>query len=234
MTRVYSDDDSNVESTPGLNEAGCRHFFGSGATLSTKGQYCICKPEAYAVLSNTYCRKNIAEIALCQFLWLRIGFHYFRLPDWRNDRWYQGQSKLSSQCGNIRFRKNIIYFSLVYKSFLDRLRVLGPVSVNQIITSRATIEHAVSRWKIHGKSYFLLFFFQLVGIPLKGASTPSASTSCQNYTNENCVEQYGEFAFCHNENCYCNRQFSFINSDNKCGRSRKDNSFQPDKRNFSL
>ncbi|CAF0949210.1 unnamed protein product [Adineta ricciae] len=157
-TQVYSDDDSSAESTPGLNEAGCRHFFGSGATLSTKGQYCICKPEAYAVLSNTYCHFLIDEMT----------------DDIKGDRTCPANAETSDSASS---PWACICKPNYHKSSDNRT---------------------------------------CIGIPLKGTSIPSASTSCQSYTNENCVEQYGEFAFCQNENCYCNRQFSFINSDNKC------------------
>ncbi|CAF0909261.1 unnamed protein product [Rotaria sordida] len=53
--RVYIDNDPMAPNIAGLTESACRKWFGYGATQSSRGSYCICKPYAYLVKSNSYC-----------------------------------------------------------------------------------------------------------------------------------------------------------------------------------
>ncbi|UJR32135.1 hypothetical protein I4U23_019603 [Adineta vaga] len=161
-TRVYSDDDSTAPSIDGLNDAGCRLWFGTGAMLSTKGRYCICKSAAYAVFENTYCHFLIDEMT----------------ADIKGVRTCPANTEI--------FESNSTTWACVceknyYKSSDSRT-------------------------------------CNLANIPLIGAVDISTanSTTCQTFTNENCISKYGEFAFCQNEKCYCDRKLSFVNSNNEC------------------
>jgi hypothetical protein len=59
LNRVFDDNDANVETLNDLTESICVHFFGLGATKSTKGNYCICRSSAYRLEDNSYCRKRV-------------------------------------------------------------------------------------------------------------------------------------------------------------------------------
>jgi hypothetical protein len=62
-------------------------------------------------------------------------------------------------------------------------------------------------------------FTETTSITLAGTLNVNASqsTNCLNFANSDCTVKYGEQAFCQNETCYCNRDLSYVNADNKCG-----------------
>ncbi len=57
--QVYMESDLSAPNIAGLNERVCVKFFGTGATLSSRSNYCVCRTNAYSVESNSYCRKRV-------------------------------------------------------------------------------------------------------------------------------------------------------------------------------
>jgi hypothetical protein len=55
---------------------------------------------------------------------------------------------------------------------------------------------------------------------LVGTEKMDNTNNCNSYTNDDCIILYGKDAFCKNEQCYCNRQSSFMDNQ-KCGMSSK-------------
>ena len=57
-SQVYLENDPAAPNITNLELRACAKLFGSGATLSSRGSYCICKAQAYPTAGNAYCRKN--------------------------------------------------------------------------------------------------------------------------------------------------------------------------------
>ena len=57
-SQVYLDSDSTAPNITNLDVRACAKLFGSGATVSSRGSYCVCKEQAYPTEGNAYCRKN--------------------------------------------------------------------------------------------------------------------------------------------------------------------------------
>ena len=49
-----------------------------------------------------------------------------------------------------------------------------------------------------------------------GSEIDDGTSNCSNFDDSDCTGLYGGEAFCKNDNCYCNRQTSFVNGQ-RCG-----------------
>ena len=58
---------------------------------------------------------------------------------------------------------------------------------------------------------------ELANVDLVGVETIGTARTCPRYTDNDCTAKYGPQAFCNRDQCYCNRQLSYMTDDKQCG-----------------